>query len=168
MIFWVVLKLDISYRVIISWRIFLFLLEDFFWRIYFHMGKYLNFQNSSFCHKILFNVNGKATVWHTPCYYCYYFLFSCMCEQRPKFFIHLQLVCEVWTTWSYSSLNLILVFLKIFLMCYMGSGFVVIGMLPTYHSGMLSSLCCGECLCFHKWGYSSCLCSIILPSLCWM
>ncbi len=30
------------------------------------MVKYLNFPNSSFCLNILFNVNGKATVWHTP------------------------------------------------------------------------------------------------------
>ncbi len=32
------------------------------------MVKYLSFHNSSICLKILFNVNGKATVWHTPCY----------------------------------------------------------------------------------------------------
>jgi len=31
------------------------------------MMKYLSFHNSFFCLKILFNVNGKATMWHTPC-----------------------------------------------------------------------------------------------------
>jgi hypothetical protein len=31
------------------------------------MVKYLNFHNSSFA-KIIFDVNGKAIVWHTPCY----------------------------------------------------------------------------------------------------
>ncbi len=113
MIFWLVLKLEISYRVMISWRI-LVSFRGFFWRLYFRMGKYLNFHNSSSCLQILFNVNGKATMWHTP---CYYFLFSYMCEQRPNF-LYTCSWCEVWTTWSYSSLNLILVFLKIFLMWY--------------------------------------------------
>jgi hypothetical protein len=27
----------------------------------------LNFHKFFFCLKILFNVNGKAIVWHTPC-----------------------------------------------------------------------------------------------------
>jgi len=52
-------KLEISYRVIIPWRIF-----GFFWRIcrrlYFCMVKYLSFHYTSFT-LILFNVNGKAT-----------------------------------------------------------------------------------------------------------
>jgi hypothetical protein len=30
------------------------------------MVKYLSFHNFSFCRKILFSVNGKATVWHIP------------------------------------------------------------------------------------------------------
>jgi hypothetical protein len=30
------------------------------------MVKYLSFHNSAFCFKILFNVNGKATVCNTP------------------------------------------------------------------------------------------------------
>ncbi len=34
----------------------------FFSRLYFCVVKYLNFYDSSFCLKILFNVNGKATV----------------------------------------------------------------------------------------------------------
>jgi hypothetical protein len=33
------------------------------------MTKNLSFHNSSFALKILFNVNGKATVWHTPCFW---------------------------------------------------------------------------------------------------
>jgi len=47
MIFWLVLKLDISYRVIISWRI-LVSFRGFFWRLYFCMVKYLSFHKSSF------------------------------------------------------------------------------------------------------------------------
>ncbi len=47
MIFWLVLKLEISYRVTISWRIFGFF-ERIFWRLYFCMMKYLSFHNSSF------------------------------------------------------------------------------------------------------------------------
>jgi hypothetical protein len=43
-LFWLVLKLEISYRVMISWRI----LRGLFWRLYFCMVKYLNFHNSSF------------------------------------------------------------------------------------------------------------------------
>jgi hypothetical protein len=36
------------------------------------MVKYLSFHNSSFALKYIFNVNGKAIVWHTPC--CYYWV----------------------------------------------------------------------------------------------
>jgi hypothetical protein len=46
---------------------FWFLLEDFFWKFYFCMVKYLNFHNSSFAFKILFNVNlsssSKNQIW---------------------------------------------------------------------------------------------------------
>jgi hypothetical protein len=56
MIFWLVLKLEIRYRVIISWR-FLVSFRGFFED--YSMLKYLSFHNS--CLKILFNVNGKAT-----------------------------------------------------------------------------------------------------------
>jgi hypothetical protein len=68
MIFWLVLKLEIRDRVIKSWRILVSFRGMFFGRLYFCTMKYLSFHNSSFCLKILFNVNGKATVWHTPCY----------------------------------------------------------------------------------------------------
>jgi hypothetical protein len=54
-----VLKLEISYRVMKSWRILVFF-RGFFQRLYFSMVKYLNFHNSSFCPKIHFNVNGKG------------------------------------------------------------------------------------------------------------
>ncbi len=47
MIFWLVLKLEIRYRVMISWRI-LVPFRGFFLRLYFCMMKYLNFHNSSF------------------------------------------------------------------------------------------------------------------------
>jgi hypothetical protein len=39
-----------------------------FWRLYFYMVKCLSFHNSSFALRILFNVNGKATMRHTPCF----------------------------------------------------------------------------------------------------
>jgi hypothetical protein len=58
MIFWLVLKLEISCRVL---KGFWFLIEDFFFNIlYFCMVKYVSFHNSFFCLKIHFNVNGKA------------------------------------------------------------------------------------------------------------
>ncbi len=47
MIFWLVLKLEISYTVIISWRI-LVSFRDFFEDYIFCMVKYLIFRNSSF------------------------------------------------------------------------------------------------------------------------
>ncbi len=47
MIFWLVLKLEISYRVIISGRI-LVSFRGFFGRLYFFMVKYLSFHNCSF------------------------------------------------------------------------------------------------------------------------
>ncbi len=73
-IFWLVLQLEIScYRVMISWRI-LASFRRCFWRLYFCMVKYLNFHNSSFAWGYFFYVNGKATVWHTPCWinYCFF------------------------------------------------------------------------------------------------
>jgi hypothetical protein len=45
--FWLVLKLEISYRVIIPWRIWVSFRVFFFWRLYFCMVKYLSFCNSS-------------------------------------------------------------------------------------------------------------------------
>jgi hypothetical protein len=69
MIIWLVLKLEISYRVIISWYFLLFL--RMFWRFYFCMVIYLSFHNSSFALRYFFYVNGKATVWHTPCLFCF-------------------------------------------------------------------------------------------------
>ncbi len=54
-------------RVIIwSWRI-LISFRKFIKRLYFCMVKYFNFHNSSFALRYIFNVNGKAKVWHTPC-----------------------------------------------------------------------------------------------------
>jgi len=67
MIFLFVLKLEISYRVIISGRILVFLLEDFLKIIFLH-GEIFEFPSFFFCLKVLLNVNGKATVWHTPCF----------------------------------------------------------------------------------------------------
>jgi hypothetical protein len=45
----------------------LFFYEDF-WKIIFLYGEIVEFLLFFFCLKILFNVNGKATVWHTPCF----------------------------------------------------------------------------------------------------
>jgi hypothetical protein len=64
MIFW--LKLEISYRIIISWR-FLVSFRGFFEDNIFARW---NIWVSIFGLKIIFNVNGKVTVWHTPCLIC--------------------------------------------------------------------------------------------------
>jgi len=61
-------NLRFSYRVMISWRI-LVCFRGFFKRLYFCIVKYLNFRNSSFAIRYFFNVNGKATVWHTLSYF---------------------------------------------------------------------------------------------------
>jgi len=60
-------NLEISSRVIISWRILLSFrgfLEDYI----FACWKYLSFHDSSFALRYFCNVNGKATLWHTPCW----------------------------------------------------------------------------------------------------
>jgi hypothetical protein len=66
MIFWLVLKLEISYRVIISWRILVSFFRRFFEDYIFVRWNIFEFHNSSFALRYFFNVNGKATVWHTP------------------------------------------------------------------------------------------------------
>jgi hypothetical protein len=50
LIFWLVLNLEISYKVRISWTV-LVSFRGFFWRLYFCMVKYLNFHNFSFALK---------------------------------------------------------------------------------------------------------------------
>jgi hypothetical protein len=65
MIFWLVLKLEISYRVIIYLEGFWFLLENFLKIIFLH-SEIFEFPQFFFCLKIFFNLNGKAKVWHTP------------------------------------------------------------------------------------------------------
>jgi hypothetical protein len=47
MIFWFVLKLEISYRIMIFWWILISFRGFFFLRLYFCMVKYLSFHNSS-------------------------------------------------------------------------------------------------------------------------
>jgi hypothetical protein len=68
MIFWLVLKLEFSYRVIINiLKDFGFFFRGFFWRLYnFCIGEFfLSLHNSSFVLRyFLINVNGKATIWH--------------------------------------------------------------------------------------------------------
>ncbi len=65
-LFLLVLKLEISYEVMISWRIFWFLLEDFFNEDY--IFAWWNIILLSFALRYFFNVNGKATLSHTPCF----------------------------------------------------------------------------------------------------
>jgi hypothetical protein len=63
MIFWLVLEIEISHKVIISWRIsFRRFFEDYIFT-WWNIWVFIFF----ICLKILFNVNGKATVWHTRC-----------------------------------------------------------------------------------------------------
>jgi hypothetical protein len=40
-------------------------------RYIFAWWKYLSFRNSSFALRYIFNVNGKATMWHTPLFLCF-------------------------------------------------------------------------------------------------
>jgi hypothetical protein len=61
--FWLVLKLEISYRVMISWRILVSCFVNF---IFLHV-EIFEFPLFFFCLQILFNEIGQATVWHTPC-----------------------------------------------------------------------------------------------------
>jgi len=66
MISWLVLKLEISYRIMISWRI-LVSFRGIFWKIIFSHGERFGFSwFSFFCLKILSNVNGKVKVRYTP------------------------------------------------------------------------------------------------------
>ncbi len=66
MIFWLVLKLEISYRVMISLEGFWLFFTGFFLRLYFMHGEIFEFPSLFFCPKILCNVNGKATHCDTP------------------------------------------------------------------------------------------------------
>jgi hypothetical protein len=66
MIFWLVLKLEINYRGIISWRI-LVSFRRFFEDYIFAWWNIFSFHNSSFPLRYFLNVGGKAIVWHTPC-----------------------------------------------------------------------------------------------------
>ncbi len=66
-LFWLVFKLEISYRVIVSWRIFVSF-RGFLKIIIFAWWNIWVFKYFFFCIKILFNVNGKGTVWQTPSY----------------------------------------------------------------------------------------------------
>jgi hypothetical protein len=53
-----------------------FFFEDFLKMIFLH-GEIFEFSSFFFCLKILFNVNGKATVWHAPCWGCCKFPKTC-------------------------------------------------------------------------------------------
>ncbi len=88
MIFWLVLKLEINYRVMISWRILVSFRGFFLKIIFLHDEIFEISYNSSFCLKILFNnVNGKATAWHTPCYIPLQVALLHLCTNyRPNFF----------------------------------------------------------------------------------
>jgi hypothetical protein len=78
---------------------FWFLLEGFLKIIFLH-GEVLEFPWFFFCLKILLNVDGKATVWHTP--YC--FLCDINCRRWASVFGFL--VCEPFDSkWSFSRLQ---------------------------------------------------------------
>jgi hypothetical protein len=67
--FWLVLKLEISYRVITSWKILISFegcFEDYIFA-WWNIWDFIIF----FGLKMHFNVNGKATMWHTPCFLRY-------------------------------------------------------------------------------------------------
>jgi hypothetical protein len=68
MILWLVLKLEICYRVIISWRISVSFRGIL--KIIFLHGEIFEFPSFFFCLKILFNVNGKASVTHLVLLWC--------------------------------------------------------------------------------------------------
>jgi hypothetical protein len=68
--------LRFSYRVMILWRI-LVSLEDFFWRLYFCMVKYLNFLNSSFALRYIFNVKWQGPRLIHPLFLFCSYLFVC-------------------------------------------------------------------------------------------
>jgi len=61
--------------------------RGFFWRFYFCMVKYLSFRHSSFALRY-FNVNGKATMWHTPCLFWFF--------DRAIFLAHQASFLEHW------------------------------------------------------------------------
>jgi hypothetical protein len=89
MIFWLVLKLEINYRVIIFWRVWVSFRG--FLKIIFMPGEIFEIPLFVFCLKILFYANGNATVWHTPCYclsFHDYLLLVVLisCEVLVKFF----------------------------------------------------------------------------------
>jgi len=74
-----VLKLEISYRVIISWTI-LVSFREFFEDYIFALRNIWVFIISSFALRyLLINVNGKATMWHTPC-----FALHCIAVHAPS------------------------------------------------------------------------------------
>ncbi len=127
MTFWLVLKLEISYYrvIIISWRI-LVSFRGFFWRLYFFLVKYLSFYNSSFALRhLLFHVNGKAIVWHTP---CFIWLFLKMFFHILKNFHMIVIADKYLTLWEKNQL-LFLFFLHV------SSNFqlanIIIKMVPT-------------------------------------
>jgi hypothetical protein len=83
LIFWLVLKLEISYnRVIIYLEGFWFLLQDFFFKDYIFAWWNIIwvFIILLFALRYFFNVNGKATMWNTPCLFTFgAWVFLCFC-----------------------------------------------------------------------------------------
>jgi hypothetical protein len=95
--FGLVSKLEIGYRVIISWRI-LVSYRGFFWRLYFRIVKYMNFHNSSFALRYLFNVNGKDTIWHITC-----FVLFCICRaeiSQTCMVLHVAVLVSLESSWN--------------------------------------------------------------------
>jgi hypothetical protein len=67
MIFWLVLKLEIGYKFIISWRVLVSCRGLFDYYIFAWWNIWVSII-LSFSLKIIFNAIGKATVWQTPCW----------------------------------------------------------------------------------------------------
>ncbi len=71
--------IELSGRILVSFR-------GFFLKIIFLHSEIFEFHNSSFALRCFINVNGKATVWHTPLFFFYYgdSLDNCNVEWRRE------------------------------------------------------------------------------------
>jgi len=90
--FWLLLKREISYRVMVSWRI-LVSFRGFFLKIMFLHGEIFEFPSFFFCLKIFFNVNGKAALRHSPCFIVSH------CNPPNHLMLHVMLVVFSKSSW---------------------------------------------------------------------
>jgi hypothetical protein len=116
-IFWLVLKLEISYRIIISWRI-LASFSRITWGLYFFMVKYLSFHNSSFAFRYFFKSKWQGhTVRHNPCCISLEVVwdiesFQIGCNSTAWLYASQSSPSKAWCTWQipdkHSVLNILL------------------------------------------------------------